>query len=659
MDGETKLNLDPGPQLVTVNDPSPSVSVIWDQAVQNAPIETAPGPTIASRAYALMHTAIYDAWASYDDAAAPAHLDPADVQPGADASESDVATAMSLAADRVLGELFPEQTQFADDALAELGVARPDGAAAEGSPAAVGRAAGDAVMAARRIDGSNQVDDYAGHTNYAPVNPHPGEINEIAHWTPESVPIDPEDSDPEQSFLTPQWKDVDTFGMDRADAMRPPAPEPFFMPGVDADLDMDSETVTLANGETRPVSEDLVGTVINPGFIEQAEKIVDVSANLTDRQKLQAEFWEDAAGTSFPPGTSMTFGQFVSARDDHTRAEDARMFMALGNAVADAGAATWDAKVHHDYVRPVRAIRDLGELGLIGEPGTDALTGETGHVVEAWAGPDAGVTTVLADNFITYQTPGSDPSPPFAEYTSGHSGFSSAGAEVLRLMTGDDHFGASVTFEPGESRFEPGQTPSEPVTLSWDTFSEAAEGAGRSRIYGGIHFDDADFAGRELGRNAAREVWNEAQTLFNGGESGGTGTPDALPETVSIIVGLYQAGLGRLPDRGGLNFWIDEAQGETDRLPGIADSFLQSGEFARNFEAQEPLSDRDFVMRLFENIDRPSPGDAAIEPWLSDLESGTSRGDLLADFARSDMVAEATTYTTGLSEVSDGEWWFG
>ena len=53
-------------QLVTIEDPDPTVSVLWDKAVQQAVINTNPEPTVASRAYSLMHTAVFDAWAAYD-----------------------------------------------------------------------------------------------------------------------------------------------------------------------------------------------------------------------------------------------------------------------------------------------------------------------------------------------------------------------------------------------------------------------------------------------------------------------------------------------------------------------------------------------------------------------------------------------------------------
>jgi hypothetical protein len=61
-------------------------------------------------------------------------------------------------------------------------------------------------------------------------------------------------------------------------------------------------------------------------------------------------------------------------------------------------------------------------------------------------------------------------------------------------------FGASVTFAVGSSRIEPGLTPTHPITLTWPTFKEAANQAGISRRYGGIHFEVGDMTGRLTGR---------------------------------------------------------------------------------------------------------------------------------------------------------------
>lgn len=530
---DASLNIDAATQRVTVDDDDPTVSVIWDRAIQDAVTEDSSGPTIASRAYAVLHTATYDAWASYVDPAVGTAVGNSLQQPASENTDANKAEAMSFAAYRVLVELFPDQSAIAEQTLIDLGFDPALADADSPGPAGIGIQAAEAVLTARRIDGANQLDDYANTVNYAPINPHPLQINDITRWTPENVPIDPEDTSPEQTFLTPQWSVVEPFGLESSDAIRPPAPQPFFTPGVEADLDFDARTITFADGTQVPVSSDLIGPVINPEFVQQAEQVVSISANLTDTQKLIAEFWEDASGTSFPPGTFMTFGQFVSARDNHTLDQDAQLFLPLANAVMDAGIATWEAKVFFDYVRPVRAIRDLGELELIGEPGTDEVTGETGHTIEAWAGPGLGTQTILAENFLTYQTPDADPSPPFAEYTSGHSAFSSAGAEVLRLITGSDAFGGSVTFNPGESRFEPTTTPSESITLLWDTFSAAAAEAGLSRLYGGIHFEEGDLNGRTLGTEAGRSAWTEAQNFISGATPGddviyGNATTDTL-----------------------------------------------------------------------------------------------------------------------------------
>jgi len=93
---------------------------------------------------------------------------------------------------------------------------------------------------------------------------------------------------------------------------------------------------------------------------------------------------------------------------------------------------------------------------------------------------------------------------------------SPAGAEILRLFTGSDRFGASVTLAAGSSAVEPGVAPTRDVTLSWDTFSDAADQAGLSRRYGGIHFDQGDLDARATGRLAGRAAWAKAQTYFNG-----------------------------------------------------------------------------------------------------------------------------------------------
>ncbi|MEM7060901.1 MAG: DUF6851 domain-containing protein [Pseudomonadota bacterium] len=524
-----------GTQTVTVNDADPGVSVLWDRTVQQAVIETGDGPTVASRAYAMMHTAMFDAWSAFDANAVTVSFDMEgdNIKPGFGTDEQKT-KAMSFAAITVLRDLFPGSEELYQTVMERLDLPSTDDGSLE---AQVGIDAAEDLLTLRSNDGSNQSSGYADNTGYTPVNPDPLTINDITKWTPENVPVDPEDGTPEQSFLTPQWGNVKSFGIEEDGAgetafesIRPVAPQEFFADAFlaanpNATINFTTKEIELNDG-TGPASniavdQSLIGSVINEDFITQAEEVVAFSANLTDEQKIIAEFWEDGGGTAFPPGTWMTFAQFVSARDNNSLDEDAQLFFAMGNAVMDAGIATWEAKVFYDYVRPVRAIRELGELGLIGEMGVDSVSAESGFVIDAWGGIDPntglgrGTQTILAENFVTFQLPGGNVSPPFAEYTSGHSAFSAAGAEVLQLFTGSDDFGGSVTFAPDSIIFED-NVPAVETTLEWATFTEAADEAGLSRLYGGIHFNEGDINGRTLGRDVGEDAYNLAQAFING-----------------------------------------------------------------------------------------------------------------------------------------------
>jgi hypothetical protein len=178
------------------------------------------------------------------------------------------------------------------------------------------------------------------------------------------------------------------------------------------------------------------------------------------------------------------------------------MFFVLGNAVLDASIAVWDCKVAFDYVRPVSAVRFL----------------YAGQLIEAWGGPGRGTQVIPGEQFRSYLA-----TPPFAEYTSGHSAFSAAGATVLRLVTGSPYFGATHTFTAGSSTIEPGVTPARDVVLSWPTFDRAAAEAGLSRRYGGIHFRQADLESSEMGRRIGLLVWDRARALFRGGTAASPG----------------------------------------------------------------------------------------------------------------------------------------
>ncbi len=535
-----------------------SVASLWVSEILNAVSTPGAGsflgPTGASRAYGMLGTAMYDAWAIYEDTPVSAlyfdGLIDSDLQrPQIENTLSNKQEAISHAAFGILNSIFADTTlqDGFRQQMIELGF-DPDNTSTTGTSAAeIGNFVAQEWLDFRLQDGSNQLNNYADTTGYVPTNTVSNKVN-IEAWTPESVPIGSEGT-PEfirtQTALTPQWADVSPFALTSGSQFLPPPPEPFLL-DPEATVDLVAQTITRSDNTTVPISQDLIGTDINPGFIDQAQRVVDLSASLSDpttqpegdTRKLVAEFWEDGGGTPFPPGTWMLFAQKVAEKEDPDLDFDVPLFLNLGNAVFDAGIATWDAKYTYDYVRPVRGIRDLGELGLLGEdPDGDGV-----YTILAWGGPELGTIEIPVTEFLTYQTPGGDPSPPFPEYTSGHSAFSAASAEVLRSYTGSNNFilgdgtqGLSVTFQPGESRFEPGFTPMTEITLGWQTFTEAADEAGISRLYGGIHFDDGDLNGRALGRQVGETVFNRTELLLNGGQQ--------VPEPTSVLSLLIFGGL--------------------------------------------------------------------------------------------------------------------
>jgi hypothetical protein len=238
--------------------------------------------------------------------------------------------------------------------------------------------------------------------------------------------------------------------------------------------------------------------------VNQAQGLIDISARLTDEQKMIAEYWADGPRSELPPGHWDLFAQFVARRDRHGAEEhgvdlDVKLFFALTNAIFDAGISAWSNKRVFDSVRPITAIRYLF----------------AGQKIRAWGGQYQGTQEIDGAQWFPYQ-PSTFPTPPFAEYSSGHSNFSAAGAEILRLHTGSERFGGSVTIARGSSRVEPGLVPARDVTLTWPTFADAAAEAGMSRRYGGIHFAQGDLDARVTGRAAARRCWAAALTYFDG-----------------------------------------------------------------------------------------------------------------------------------------------
>jgi hypothetical protein len=468
------------PPLFTFDQYPPSANdnlvLQWDEELLQAVRALPPGPTIVARAINVVHTAIFDAWAAYDVKAVGTRLGGTLRRPPREFTLANKNKAISYAAYTALVDLFPARKFDFDEQMAYLGYA-VDGSDTS-TPATVGTTAAKAVLDYRHADGSNQLGGYADTTGYQPVNSW-NQLVDPDRWQPLCVPLPPPDATDclaQQVATTPQWKNVKSFALSSPVQYMPPGPD------------------KLADGSFDPKDID-------------AE--LALTSNLTDKQKVTAEFWADGPRSEFPPGHWALIAQVLSRIRHNSLDYDVQMFFALGNALLDASIEAWATKFKWDYVRPITAIRNRYK----------------GQMVTSWLGPYQGYAQVPGETWLPYQSP-KVVTPPFPEYPSGHSTFSSAAATVLSLFTGSDTFNAYVTIKAGTSLFEPQNadhpvgTPATDVVLSWPTLTAAAKDAGLSRRLGGIHFKDADEDGYAIGRSVGANVLVKTFQYINGPPKG-------------------------------------------------------------------------------------------------------------------------------------------
>ncbi len=281
-----------------------------------------------------------------------------------------------------------------------------------------------------------------------------------------------------------------------------------------------------------------------------------------DYTRVLAEYWADGPDSETPPGHWFTILNYVN---DHPMFEkryrgqgpiiddlewDVKGYLMMGGAMHDSAITAWGIKGWYDYLRPISAIRAMGDLGQSSDPNLpsyhpggfrltpgyielievgDPLAGFANqHVgkikLYTWKGPDyinnpaidvAGVGWIRAEEWWPYQRP-SFVTPPFAGFISGHSTFSSAAADIMEFITGDDYFpGGMGEFEAPMNNFlvfENG--PSVDITLQWATYRDASDQTSLSRIWGGIHPPADDIHGRKIGMEIAADAVLLAESLF-------------------------------------------------------------------------------------------------------------------------------------------------
>ena len=234
--------------------------------------------------------------------------------------------------------------------------------------------------------------------------------------------------------LDPHWRYVELFCL--------PDIEPFVPPGPPA---LTSQAYALDYNQVKEI-----GAKNSPTrTVEQSEIAV---------------FWSDFSYTAMPPGHWHEVAMVIARNRANTLSQNARMLALISLAQADAAIVCWETKYRFNFWRPVTAIQRGDEDG---NPATEKD--------ETW------------NHFLA--------APPFPEYSSGHSTFSKATADVLAHFYGTD----AISFTVGSDSL-PG------VYRSFQSLAECADEVGMSRVYGGIHFMSANRDGKASGAKIGNYV---------------------------------------------------------------------------------------------------------------------------------------------------------
>ncbi len=383
-----------------------------------------------------------------------------------------------------------------------------------------------------------------------------------------------------QKYIGAQWGGVETFALQRSTPDEPyvtdnilPAWNSVEMRDLLVDLIRKSAALDNQSAAVLDISPGVFGNNAL-GTNDGAGHPLNPATNmpyppqpvlLADYGRAIAEFWADGPHSETPPGHWNVLANEVSdllgqqpkfhgvAAAENALEWDIKLYFMLNGALHDAAIAAWDAKRRYLGARPISLIRHRADLGQSGDPAlpsyhpdglplvpglieliTDAssasgmphakLKADVGKIaVRSWLGEGratpagANVEWMLARDWVPYQR-ATFVTPAFPGYVSGHSTFSRAAAEVLANITGSEFFpgglyehgvpaASGLTFEAG---------PTAAITLQWATYFDAADQAGLSRLWGGIHIAPDDLEGRRTGHRAGIAALAEAERWFDG-----------------------------------------------------------------------------------------------------------------------------------------------
>ncbi|HLJ93193.1 MAG TPA: DUF4214 domain-containing protein [Gemmataceae bacterium] len=437
------------------------------------------GPTRSSRALAIEHVAMFDAWNSIHPDYTPYLVQ----APNAE-NASDVAAVAQAGHDTILA-MYPHQQASIDTALTQTLRRVPDGAP-KTLGIAVGQFVAQAILAARTNDGA-QI---------------PGQY--ISDGLPGHHEVDP--LNPDQGFLTPAWGNVNTFGIRSTDAV-PTRPVP----------DMNSLEYALAYDQTKRLG---------------AETSTERTTDMTEI----GIFWgyDVARGLGDPPRLLNQVARVIAVQQDNTIGQNARLFALINIAMADAGIDAWGIKYHNDFWRPIMAIRRGGEDGNadtvpdpnwqpLGAPLSNPLPTEHVNFTPPFPSYVSGHATFGGATFKTladfYQTDDINFSIPFDFISDEFNGLTRDIHEVIPSLI-LDHV----------RQIRP---------RHYDSFSQAAAEISASRIFDGIHWRFDATEGVSAGDRIADIDFDTKLRPTDGGGSKHVATVDFAAQIDAYLNNTY------------------------------------------------------------------------------------------------------------------------
>lgn len=470
--------------------PNPTAAYKWLETLLEASARdvdrSGARPTILSRTMSIVMTAMYDAWAAYDEKAVGTRFGGKLRRPKKEHTQQNKETAIAYAVYRSLLGVYPEDKDWISEQMKNAGFDPANESKDVETPAGIGNVAAAAILAYRRHDGSNQFGDEAGsngkpysdYTFYRPQN-RPEFVQNPNFWMP--IPFkDAKGNIFSPGFLTAHWYRVKPFAMEKGSQFRP-APPPEW-------------------GSKQ--------------LAKEVEECVEVNGKLTLEQKAVVEFMRDGPRSTAQSGHWLRFAQDVSRRDRNNIDQDVKLFFSVANVVFDTFVSSWDAKRFYDSSRPYWYVRQH-------YPNKKVL---------GWAGPGKGVKKVHSKEWLPY-SPENFVTPPFPGYISGHATASAGAARMLEYVTGSKKFGAVAIRQVGDLTEAPFTTaemqakdgkkaanvpPSKEIRLQLPTFMATAEMAAISRLWGGYHIRTDNEVGLDVGKKIADYSWPKYRAYFEG-----------------------------------------------------------------------------------------------------------------------------------------------